>query len=431
MKKIAISLPLLLTFVPVVMGASVNFQFKTTLNRFEAKDLNTLIVSSASDNEITAENDIIISLEPEPDYDPQVRWYGGPEFAVVASGEAVDNGKIDQSPTISITEDRLNLRIDVLQDLDQGESFEVDGLSLLSYGKSSNDGDVALDFNGNTDPSLFNPEYIDKDVYKVESNTSNDNLDPFPLIELNHEFNDDGDLVLDWESVDLDYDMTNIIRTLYVGETSEEQLVYDTFETSYTESSSNLVGYDRVMYELYAVDDKNHVGESIFLEILLAEPQNDPEPEVAEDNEPNLDESQNENSDSDDVPFEIPPIGEPDDSFDPVEIEMLESLLDYYVLRYTIHCNSAYANEDRCLISKIMLSYAWERTGGSLVDGVSTISQADLDEAVTWLWSEFSDTNQCLLSSATASNAESCESFIRLFVAIDYFQAQLDAEAAV
>lgn len=346
-----------LLFVPSVLAATVASDFSIDLDQNESKEMAPITITSTLANDVTAIHGIRLLLETED----QILWQ---KSGILLSGSAVSTGKVDANASlIQYSKDYKSVFIPVKKNFEVNDILKITGLKLKAYEDSFNDRYIGLDLNGD-----FIAEVKDINSYEVTGDSINDKTPPYPIVDLKYVINADKSITLNWNlPPDYDYNSTIINRTRVEGDFSMPSTVYNDYQTVFIDT--DLKNATSVSYSIVTADLKGNWSEPVVLDLDLTTPSGEPEIPVT----PPLNPPQ--------TP-ETPTIPEtPSDEALQKEITQLNTLLNYYHVRYKIACMSnglsVHPDKELCLWAKIDLVYAQELTGTELESNIS-LSENDL-----------------------------------------------------
>ena len=326
MKKFILILIAIFLIVPLAQAATLFSQNYNSLYKNETKDLWPITVTADTDGEITAEKGINLILDSQA---IQILWDAVP--TLTATGTAVDHSKIAATPAVQYINDYSVLHIPVLEDFSAGENVTFNGIRLRAYHYDFGTRYIGLDINGD-----YVADVQDVNRIEVISTALTDHTPPYPPT------NFTATLATDLESVTLtwtmppDFDLIGAILDRKItrgGQTREVNVFSNMTFTTYTDTVVQLG--DVITYKLYATDNVNYsdkVEQTVEVKGTVA-----PETE--------------------------PPATEPPTKEEKTEIDMLNSLYNYYKVRYAIKCLSP--TTSLCLWAKIDIVYTQELTGKS------------------------------------------------------------------
>jgi hypothetical protein len=326
MKKIIISLAFSLAFVSIANAATIASDYGNNIAENFTQTIAPIVITATSNSEITAEHGINLIL----DSNLYILWNA--VDTIDASGTAVTAGHMSAQVIPEYLDGYKVLHVPVLADFTNGESVTLNNVQMRSYNRDFSARFLGLDITGDliTDATDING-------YKVDVNVKTDQTPPYPVTNVQYTFNiDKTSLTLTWNNP-ADYDVVGIYieKTLTRDHVTSlpEFVLNSVFTEEYTDSDIEIG--DSIVYKIYAKDRRND-GEMYQLTVNVT-PINEEAQEPTEE-----------------------PSQEPAD-----ELDQLDSLFNYYKIRYSIQCmpsGVAVAQSNGfCLWARIDLVYAQEK----------------------------------------------------------------------
>ncbi|MBU0577428.1 hypothetical protein KJ742_06845 [Patescibacteria group bacterium] len=353
MKKFVITLFCTLLIIPTAFAASIVSDYSSTIPQNYYETLAPATITADAEGEITAEYGINILI----DVDKYILW-NVVDF-ITASGTAVSEGRVDAEIIPEYLEGYKVLHIPVNSDFAEGEFVTLNGLQLRTYDREISSRFLGLDIDGD-----FTADVIDINSYKVNTSIRTDNIPPYPIENVEYVINGNlTEIEITWDNPP-DYDVTSnyIYRT--VTRNGSTGLLETLYENMLMESvtDEDVQEGDEIFYEIYVKDSRN-LSEAYELNVTIEEPIVDGE-EVS-------------------GPGQSPAPSEEESAEEPLsdEFEALNSLYNYYKVRYSIKCMPsgvpASANDSACLWARIDVLYAQEMLDYDDVD--ASLSDWDLE----------------------------------------------------
>jgi len=340
-------------FAPTTSAANLHSISSNDLDKNHIETFSTLSIKADQANEISAQKGIHILLDKEA----QILWNNE---AISFSGSAVVNGRVAAKPLLTFSSDYKILNIPLLADFLPGEELKIDDLKVRTYGSTFGKRYLGLDINGDSIA-----EALDENYYRVIESNKSDNTIPYPVSQLKYAVSPEKTVTLNWlNSPDYDIDSIQIEKNVTLnGMVQNFPLFHKNLEPQFIDP--NLKTAEKVSYLIKVKDFNGHESEVVELNIDLNAKAN---PEVTPPMVPQ------ENNQKDPL---IVPTATPTD----VEVKTLNRLLNYYYLRYQIHCkaDAQSATSDVCLLSRVNLFYAQKFTE-RILEPLLQFSDKDLDQ---------------------------------------------------
>lgn len=344
MKKTLLILIAILLIAPSAMAAQFYSDYQNEMNQNESRELFPFNIKAEADDEITAGKGLNLLLV----LDKQILW--DKTDVLVASGTAVEKGRIDAEITPQYLDDYKVLFIPVKSDWLKGETAVISGLRLRAYNHSVPTNYMGLDITGDKVADT-----TDSNIYRVTDTVKSDRTPPYPVENLTAVVNDAKTQVkLTWKNPP-DYDLQKSVVDRSITRNGSTvpfvEISPGILTTEFTDTNVQLG--DLITYRVYARDVAD-AGEMTEVTVDLKETVTPPE--------------------------EVPVVEEPTPETNPepqitkVEKDDLNRLYFYYKVRRAIKCLNEGGSE--CLWAKINLLYAQEITGKADVD--LSLSERDL-----------------------------------------------------
>lgn len=386
MKKVILYLLSFALFVPGVMAATIVSDYPTFLEKNELRELAPVIITSTSDDDITAEHGINIVL-------PEDEWVLWNDTDLVITGVAKDNGKVNLNVTPQYASDYKSLYLPVMENFDAGDWLSIEGLQLRAYDDRVPEQALGLDLDGD-----LVPEISDINIFEVKNDERNDIVTPYPVTNVEYVIEANGDVTFSW-NLPPDYDLDKVIvdRNRIKNGFSQVATVFYNFDTGFVDS--DLDGVTMATYSITTRDVAGNQGSpvTVVIDFTAEEPVSEPEEE---------------------------PVSEPEEepAASETEVEELSRLLNYYNVRYSIKCMPSGVavpdNDSACLWARIDLIYAQEMTGEEKVEGLA-LSERDLElMASRRRWPEMRYEDNCVAAQEPASY---CSALGKALDRISYF----------
>ena len=338
MKKLLIILIVLLAFPTSSWAALMVSEYNNTLAINQNKALAPMNITADTDGEITAEHGMNIII----DANNRILWER--VDSLIASGSAVDNGKISADVIPIYSDNYRVMHIPVLADFEATETVRLFGAGMRAYDREFGSRFFYLDLDGDL---VY--ETTDLTAYKVTSATIlTDQTPPYPPKNFIAEPSVDATSVqLSWGTPP-DYDFVGFtMDRVRVRDGQIQDIVLFERRTFNELNDTDVQEGDEVTYKIY-VHDKRNKAEAGTVS-LVVEKTEEPEEPTEPPAEP-----------------ETPPVEEE-------ELDLLNRLFEYYKVRQAIKC---LRDDSACLWAKINLIYAQEILGRSEVE--TSLSERDL-----------------------------------------------------